>query len=520
MEFPGKQRGAPKKAETVQREETLEEYRDKILINGRILPSKDIIYEELAAKFDVEPQVMYLLAKRLFKQQPIYKAEIDDESVYCEDEDYDMQFSLDIEGDEFIQNYTESAAYLRGIRSYLRDIIQRVSVYPCCWHFTLFSSRENEIIVRGRCTEKCKAKVFLTTAKSRKVLNVTLKDFNPNTKHTRKSYTTGAHKERIEELLMKNTAYVTRALLAADTHNDNDYESSLLPTASSLRQQKYRMKLLEAVTYLHVDPVLALVQMIKEPDFRHTIHEVKINPFVCLYSTPTQAALVKAQKRGTRIVFSMDATGVSVRLSDLASISERTGKLKKCFLYVITLQTPSGSAPIYQMLSQDQSTIQITTMLKKCDVQNNHKKKEEVIIDRSAALLLSVIETYTPFKSVHQYLDHCFDIMWNEDDSGKVTYVRHDRSHTTKEICHKQEFNKGMNKTTAMFYKRLLGYLIQEKSVAVCESIIRQLFTVLNNRYLCSADVCDAVKMLEKVSLEHKFDEQPKIEDGNAMQYK
>lgn len=107
----------------------------------------------------------------------------------------------------------------------------------------------------------------------------------------------------------------------------------------------------------------------------------------------------------------MDATGVSLRLSPFASKSDRKDRLKRCFLYVITLHQSEGrSLPIYQMLSQDHSSIQISNMLKLCSVENNHVIPNEVIIDQSAAFLLALLETYTKFKSVHQYLDHCYDI--------------------------------------------------------------------------------------------------------------
>lgn len=339
---------------------------------------------------------------------------------------------------------------------------------------------------------------------------LSLKGFNKSIVHEKKSYTTGAHKDRIEKLLKLNTPYVARSLLAADMCEEGDDEPCLLPTTKTLTKQKYRMKLKETESYLDPDPVLALVKMKSELENVKTIHNVAISPFYVMYSTPTQAALVKSQKRRSRITFSMDATGVSLRLSPLASKSDRTEKLKRCFLYVITLhQTEDRSLPIYQMISQDHSSIQISNMLKMCSVENNHITPNEVVVDQSAAILLALVETYTRFKSVHQYLDHCYDILQakheNLDSEENNFYARFDRSHVCKSIQLSKELKKGVHKDTATFYKRLLGFLIQEPSKEKCENIMKKIFKVLYNRFL-TEDVRQTVKELEVLSNQHKID--------------
>lgn len=266
---------------------------------------------------------------------------------------------------------------------------------------------------------------------------------------------TGAHKDRIERLLKVNTPYVTRSLLAAEMCEEGTSEHCLLPTTSTLTTQKYRMKLKEAEKYLDPDPVIALVKMQSVLPNLKTIHNVAISPFCVTYSTPTQAALVKSQKRRSRIVFSTDATGVSLRLSPLVNISERTNKPKKCFLYVITLiQTEGRSLPIYQMLSQDHSSIQIGNMLKMCSVENNHIKPDEVVIDQSPAFLLALIETFITLKSVHQYLDHCYELLQaerNDTNHEDDFYARFDRSHVCKTIQQSSALKKGVHKDTSVF---------------------------------------------------------------------
>lgn len=146
---------------------------------------------------------------------------------------------------------------------------------------------------------------------------------------------------------------------------------------------------------LDADPVIAVAKMAsKEPQlFDH----VAINPFVVMYATETQSALLQIQKKVGRTELSTDATGISVLLSPLAAVSERTGKMKRCVLYVITLHRSGERAlPIYQMISQDHTSIMINTMIQKCRKRCNDLIPDEVIMDDSAALLLSCVNWLKP----------------------------------------------------------------------------------------------------------------------------
>lgn len=512
-----RKRGAPKRAESLKREDELKKYANKLVQNGKLVSSGEEIYEMLGKKFGVTSQTIYLQSKRLFQtriEQTKYKG---DEAIDTyQSLDYEHTFDLNVKDDDLVKRFVETNAYLRGIRSYFRVIIVQYSYFTCHWHFDVCCSKEHTIFCAGSCTHPgCSGQVFITSNKDRSILNIKLKGFTKNIVHVKKSRTTGAHKDRIEQLLKVNTPYVTRSLLAAAMCDEGGEDMCLLPTTKTLTTQKYRMKLKETESYLDADPVLALVKMKTQLETLKTIHNVAISPFYVTYSTPTQAALVKSQKRRSRIIFSMDATGVSVRLSPLASKSDRTDKTKRCFLYVITLHENEGrSLPIYQMLSQDHSSIQISMMLKTCSVENNHVKPNEVIIDQSAAFLLAILQSYTSYKSVHQYLDRCYELLETErigSDSSDISdddtfYVRFDRSHVCKTYQQSKDLTKGVHKQTSTFYKRLLGYLIQEPSISNCEKIIRNMFIILNNQYL-SEDVRNIMKELEMISAHHKIDQ-------------
>lgn len=141
---------------------------------------------------------------------------------------------------------------------------------------------------------------------------------------------------------------------------------------------------------------------------------------------------------------------------------------------------------MYQMLSQDHTSIQINMMLQKCQKRNNDFVPNEIIMDDSAALLLSAVCCFTEFKSVHEYFDYCSDILHETDDSRATTYIRLDRSHVIKSIMKRISVKKGVNKVTATFYRRIFGFLIQQTDVGVCSDIIRKIFVLMKNRYIHS----------------------------------
>lgn len=521
--------GRPKQGESVKREKLFEKYKNKFMNNGKLVSSSSEIYVAMSKLLKLkDSQTVYLHARRYFEQnRPSKNYKFDEELLLYENSgDYDQTYTLDVRDDDLISGFKETKPYIRGLRSYLRVIIWELTKYTCDWHFSTLDLRQNQVICNGFCKEtNCKAKVFVNTENNRSVLRVTVKGYSDDVDHAKKSYTTDAHKTRIQNLLEKNTPYVTRSLLAADMIKLGDDDSSLIPTRDTLKKQKYRMNILERGPYLDDDPVIALVKMKGKPDVCNTIHTVCITPFHILYSTPTQTALLKTEKRRKRIILSMDATGVSLKLSSLTSVSNRTGGPKRCFLYIITLQSNDFSLPIYQMLSQDHSSLQISMMLDRCRTLNNYFNPNEVIMDQSAAFMLANVISFTRFKSIHEYLSFCFDIMRDTDQQSiakhsNQCYIRIDRSHTVKTIMRNTKLVKRANPIAIQFYRRLLGFLIQEKNVDICEQTITTMFTIMHSSYLINSNIIAMVKRLEQVAREHKIDRNPfncAIEESNDV---
>lgn len=92
------------------------------------------------------------------------------------------------------------------------------------------------------------------------------------------------------------------------------------------------------------------------------------------------------------------------------------------------------NVPIFQAISQRHSNEFICYILKFFKERYlNGKQPNAVHMDESAALILAHILEFTPFKSVLEYSDACYDALFEGTEPPPV-YIRLDRSHYTKSI--------------------------------------------------------------------------------------
>lgn len=483
-------------------------FRDRInefIVNGCLVRSNSQIFIETAEEFNIKnPQTIYLNAKRFYdrsgilKPKPKYKA--DDESDY--DFDCDMAFKVDIGSDSFLKNYIENKQYLKGARSFLRQLVWSLTKFPCNWQFKHLKFIKEELVCLASCTE-CKGNLSITTTNDRCSVSIATRNIDPNKKHAKKSLVTGEYKEHVQSILKKNTPYVTRSILANEMMSAGDDEPARLPSTATLTKQKYRANKTEP---LHEDPAIAISIMKNETQYSSTIQNIGLNPFFVLYMTPTQNALFQTETKRSRIILSVDATGISVRLSPYSSISSRRDAPKRCFLYAMTLRLcDDKSVPVFQMLSQLHSTTQINTMFSTFKSQIIQKNPHEIIMDKSAALMLSSVLTFSSSSSVHEYLDHCFESLFGTR-KAPTTYIRLDRSHTVHSINKNKKLRHKVTPNVSIFYRRLLGFFIQESQIKVIQDLIQCMFIILNTRCIHSGGVQSILQRLEQVTQSHKIE--------------
>lgn len=90
--------------------------------------------------------------------------------------------------------------------------------------------------------------------------------------------------------------------------------------------------------------------MKSEPQYKHTIGDIGLDPFYVFFCVPLQKEYLLDSTRRKDAKFSIDSTGISITPPQFSSISSSISgrKYKKCFLYLISLQTKSVNVPIFQ----------------------------------------------------------------------------------------------------------------------------------------------------------------------------
>lgn len=393
---------------------------------------------------------------------------------------------LDIDGIEEFQNKGK-----KGIISHLRSILWFRYRYPCNFHFNQVRTMYAELIYDGYC-KGCQAKFEISTSNQRKVLRVRMSDFDSKFKHTGShSYITGQFKSEILEKLKTASPVVVQSQIANELKDNLDGHCPLVVPLRNLHQIKSRQKMKEKV-FRDENSILAISKMKYEPQYFDCIEDIGIDPMYVYYTTPLQKAFTRSESRKKWLKISIDATGIAVHLPEQCTISERTGTMKRVYQYTITLHLQKSSneresgLPVYQMISQWHSSEKIAHWLRTWKIKHlkNHFPNE-IILDESAALLLSCVQAFTYAHSVHEYLSQCYECLFEKGKRPKC-YIRLDISHTVASIKRNKIFDKefGKQKASKEYYQRLLGFLLQQSDIKVVEIVIRNAFTLLYTELL------------------------------------
>lgn len=506
----------------------------ELYVNRRMKPMKelDAFLSSLSLKYGTTNKAAYLVIERFGISHGYVDANKKFiEPIECEEIEFNNEIGndahpsevsmsqgtwvLDVSKIESFQGDFRASGYVKGFHMDLRLILWEKYHYPCNFSFNRVKLKNNELWGTAYCKNGCKATVEFHTSADRSELYLKVLNFDPKIKHNKsKSYVTGTFKSKVLNLLKDKTAVVTRSELKNEYVEQYDPDCPILPSNDSLRQISYRENR-KNWSARHKNSVLAICEMMHEPQYLNCIDNIAIYPFSVMYGTPTQAAFVHSEiGRRKRKVISIDATGISVRLPPQCFISERTGKMKYVFYYSITYHGSERNLPVYQMLSQEHTSDKIWTWLLKWKYLHfRQKSPDEVIIDQSSALTLAVTLAFAGKPTVHEYLSHCFDTMHHKR-AAPVCYIRYDRSHVVASIVKNKEMNNcfGKNRSGAKFYRRIVGYLLQEEDSDAVEDIMRKVFILLHSKTLPCEKSKAILKSLYKLSKTHKIDKMYEIE--------
>lgn len=111
----------------------------------------------------------------------------------------------------------------------------------------------------------------------------------------------------------------------------------------------------------------------------------------------------------------------------------------------------------------------------------------------------------------HEYLTQCYECLF-ENGAKPACYIRLDRSHVVATILRNKSFTKefGKQNDPKNFYRRLIGFLIQQSDIEVIEKTIRNAFVLVFNRYLTPENF-SMQQALESTTKTHKIDKETEV---------
>lgn len=223
--------------------------------------------------------------------------------------------------------------------------------------------------------------------------------------------------------------------------------------------------------------------MQQEEDFNTILHDMGSNPCFLLYHSGEQTHLYRSYCRQNKIPkLIIDATG------GVISNFKKFGivKTKHIFLYEALVYHPENmhSFTVTNMLSEDHSNMTIFHWLAKWIINSSVPRPKETVCDQSLALLSAIVQCFTQYSSLQEYLNICSDLVLGDlhADSHWLPkcYVRIDVAHFIKLAC-KWVPLKTVPRRVKEVILRTIGLLIKCQSLNQMYELLLSLFIVLIN---------------------------------------
>lgn len=129
------------------------------------------------------------------------------------------------------------------------------------------------------------------------------------------------------------------------------------------------------------------------------------------------------------------------------------------------------------MISEKHDTLSILNWLTQW-MKNGLRAPDEVVCDYSRALLSAITRAFCGI-SVESYVNNCFQILKNIDNTTLVTYVRLDLAHMIKIFCRIKCLTGLKNKSLKEFYVRGFRLLVYSGDLSNFETLLEALLTVM-----------------------------------------
>jgi len=256
-------------------------------------------------------------------------------------------------------------------------------------------------------------------------------------------------------------------------------EPSIIPTGNALRVLKSK-KL--TAKQRHHDTLTTLAFMKKEDDYINVLHDMGFDPFFIQYYCPEQIHIYRNYCNSVKYPkLIIDATG-SVVKPFIKLGMEMTNQL---FLYegLVYDAQKNQNFTATNMISERHTNIAISNWLLKWS-SSGIKKPKETVCDQSLALISAIIQSFTQFSSIQEYVRVCSDLLTGKINLGThfvpLCFVRIDVAHFIKTST-KWAPLKSISRRVREIILRTVGLLIKCQNIIEVRSLLSSLFIVLTN---------------------------------------
>lgn len=145
------------------------------------------------------------------------------------------------------------------------------------------------------------------------------------------------------------------------------------------------------------------------------------------------------------------------------------------YIYMIVVNCDAGQFPVGQMITERHTTTEIGHWLREWH-QSVGIPPNEVVTDSSRALQTAVVQTFSNFKVLEEYVNGCFD-----SDSMPACWLRTDVAH----FIHKYTaFLKNYPPRIKTFFAASIGKLLRSTSLEESKLLLERILTV------CLCETC------------------------------
>lgn len=258
-----------------------------------------------------------------------------------------------------------------------------------------------------------------------------------------------------------------------------DSEPSIIPSGGTLRTIKWRHK---SEKLRNKDTITALALMKDEDEYKNVLQDMGCFPFFLHYQSSKQIHVYRDYCRNCpRPKIIIDATGSVI--SNFKKFG--TEKTKSLFLYEILVYdaTKKHSFTVSNMVSERHTNIAIFNWFAKW-LSCNVPPPRETVCDQSLALLSAIVQCFTQYSSLQEYLNVCSDLILNQLDLDSHwlprCFVRTDVAHFIKMISRWPPL-KTTSRRVKEIILRLFGLLVKSQSIEEIYSLVLSMFVVLNS---------------------------------------